>query len=526
VSGPAIQEVVVVGGGTAGWLAAGVLAAKNKQLGEAKIKVTLVESPNVASLGVGEGTWPSMRHTLQIIGINEQTFIQRCNVSLKQGSLFQGWVNGSPNDAYYHPFVTPPHYGQYDLAGAWQQLSNREMKFADFASVQSSVCELNLAPKQLSTPDYAGVTNYGYHLDAGKFAELLCEHCTKLLGVRHIKDHVTQVHAAKNGDVSHLSTKLSGNISGQLFVDCSGMNSLLIDQHYHIPFLNQEHVLFNDRALAAHVPYASDSAPILSATKSSAQTNGWIWDIGLQTRRGVGYTYSSQFESKQSAEDTLAKYINTLTEDGLNSSITPRTIKFTPGYREKFWQNNCVAVGMSSGFFEPLEASAIAMVELSLTMLSEQFPRNRQHMDIVAERFNERFTYRWQRVIDFLKLHYVLSERQDKYWLAHRDASSIPDSLQKLLDTWQFQAPSRYDVIQNEEVFPSASYQYVLYGMRYKRSIENTLAATTLSSSMLQYAEQLMQQNEQLKHQYRAGLPSNRTFINGLLGKVNKGSAV
>lgn len=525
MNAPAIQEVVVVGGGTAGWLAAGVLAAKNKQLGKDKINVTLVESPDVASLGVGEGTWPSMRHTLQIIGINEQTFIQRCNVSLKQGSLFQSWVNGSTDDAYYHPFVTPPHYGQYDLAAAWQQLTNRKIKFADFASVQSSVCELNLAPKQLSTPDYAGVTNYGYHLDAGKFAELLCEHCTEHLGVSHIKDHVTYVHAAKNGDVTHLETKQSGKVGGQLFVDCSGMNSLLIAQHYNIPFLSQDHILFNNRALAAHVPYASNSSPILSATKSIAQENGWIWDIGLQSRRGVGYTYSSEYESQQSAEDTLAKHLKTLLGAELASEIVPKSIKFTPGYREKFWQNNCVAIGMSSGFFEPLEASAIAMVELSLTMLSEQFPRNREHMNIIAARFNERFTYRWQRVIDFLKLHYVLSERQEPYWVAHREQSSIPDSLQNLLEAWQYQAPSRYDVIQNEEVFPSASYQYVLYGMRYKRSPENIHAAPCLSSSMKQYAEQLMQQNEKLKHQYRAGLPSNRAFVDGLLSKVNSNRA-
>jgi hypothetical protein len=501
-----------------------VLAAKNKQLGEAKIKVTLLESPDVPTLGVGEGTWPSMRHTLQLIGLNEQTFIQRCNVSLKQGSLFQAWVTGKSDDAYYHPFVTPPHYGQYDLAAAWQQLTNRKMKFADFASAQSSVCELNLAPKQLSTPDYAGVTNYGYHLDAGKFAALLCEHCTINLGVTHIKDHVRSVRAAKDGDVTHLETRQSGNVSGQLFIDCSGMNSLLIAQHYKVPFLNQEHILFNNRALAAHVPYSSDSSPILSATKSTAQKNGWIWDIGLQSRRGIGYTYSSEFESQHSAEDTLAKHIKSLLGEERAREINPRAIKFNPGYREKFWQNNCVAIGMSSGFFEPLEASAIAMVELSLTMLSEQFPRNRKHMDIVAARFNERFTYRWQRVIDFLKLHYVLSERQEPYWVAHREQSSIPDSLQKLLETWQFQAPSRYDVFQNEEVFPSASYQYILYGMRFRPSLENIQATPKLSSSMLQYAERLMQQNEQLKQQYRAGLPSNRAYIDSLLASVNSSS--
>ncbi|MBF7073197.1 tryptophan 7-halogenase [Glaciecola sp. MH2013] len=518
-----MNNIVVVGGGTAGWLSAGYLAARHD------VSVTLVESPDVASLGVGEGTWPSMRHTLQVIGIDEHTFIQECNVSLKQGSLFKKWVHGRDDDAYYHPFITPPAYGEYHLADAWHTLSGCKQAFADFASVQASICDAGLAPKQIQTPAYAGVANYGYHLDAAKFAELLKRHCIGTLGVRHISDHVLGVTTHNNGDIASLLTAQSGDIDGSLFIDCTGMNSLLLHQHYKVAFKQQDHVLFNNRALAVHVPYSSDNQNIASATISTAQSSGWIWNIGLQNRMGVGYTYSDKFNSELQAQDTLMQYIEELAGRQQASQIESRAIRFEPGYREKFWVNNCVAVGMSAGFFEPLEASAIAMIELSLTMISENLPKNREHMDIISTRFNKRFTYRWERIVDFLKLHYVLSRRNEDYWLANREASSIPDSLQELLELWKYQSPNRHDLIQNEEVFPSASYQYVLYGMGYGQFTHQANASTTSthassvsateynSHAKLVMAEKVAQQVTAQKQQYLAALPSNRDYISYIL---------
>ena len=173
---------------------------------------------------------------------------------------------------------------------------------------------------------------------------------------------------------------------------------------------------------------------------------------------------------------------------------------------------------MSAGFIEPLEASAIAMVELGIRMLCDQFPQNRQHMSHVASRYNQRFTYRWERVIDFLKLHYVLSERTEPYWKAQRSENSIPDSLNALLDLWQYQAPSRYDLIENEEIFPSASYQYILYGMGFHtngRQLDK-------NSDMVNKAFAVKQSLQQGKRQLLAGLPTNRDLLSTISHQVEK----
>ena len=507
-----IKRIVIVGAGSAGWITAGILAAEHCTSALSDIKLVLIESPNVATIGVGEGTWPSMRNTLERMGINELEFLSKCDASFKQGSKFVNWNNLSQSDFYYHPFMTPDGYGQIDLHGAWQSYYKKQ-SFADAINIQSHVCEAGLAPKQQGTPAYAAVTNYGYHLDAGKFAQLLKEHCTSKLSVEHILAHVDGIISSENGDIQAIQTAKHGNIEGDLFIDCTGQQSLLLGKHYKVNMISQKHILFNDSALALQVPYCSENDAIASATISSAQTAGWIWDIGLQSRRGVGYTYSSEHISDEQAKQDLLAYVASSQGGQSADNLAPKKLSFIPGYREEFWHKNCLAIGMSAGFIEPLEASALAMVELSVSMLSDELPRTRKHMDIISKRFNARFTYRWQRVIDFLKLHYVLSERNDsQYWLDNKQGDSISESLQEMLRLWQFQPPSRYDFVQNEEIFPSASYQYVLYGMGF-----NTQQSTHKQpSKSSKFAVQAIETVQGKVHQYLSGLPTNRVLLNAL----------
>ncbi|MCJ8274102.1 MAG: tryptophan 7-halogenase [Psychrosphaera sp.] len=453
--------------------------------------------------------------TLNKIGITETEFMQASDASFKQGSQFINWQGTKENDVYYHPFMEPEGYTHTNLHTAWrQQQSNSCSKsFADTVGVQSRICDAGLAPKQFNTPEYAAVTNYGYHLDAAKFAELLQSHCTQKLGVKHRLDHVTGVKSAANGDIAAITCKDSGDISGDLFIDCTGLASKLLGEHYQIPFIEKKHILFNDSALAVQVPYEDDNSPIASATLSTAQSAGWIWDIGLPTRRGVGYTYSSKHIDDQSAEKALKDYLAQSIGEQAADALKPRKITFKPGHREKFWHKNCVAVGLSSGFLEPLEASALALVELSASMISEQLPTDRLHMDIIAERFNDRFSYHWGRVIDFLKLHYVLSHRKDSdYWRDNQLPESIEPRLQQLLTLWQYQPPSRYDFTLNEEVFPSSSYQYVLYGMGFETQLK--ASAKMLNESEL--TTRIFNDNQLKKEQFISGLPSNRERIAAL----------
>ena len=505
----AIKHIVIVGGGSAGWLTAALIAAEHQSALASGLQVTLIESPDIFPIGVGEGTWPTMRDTLRKIGVSETDFIRECDASFKQGSRFNGWINGREDDYYFHPFVLPQGYGETNLAAAWQQ-RHATIPFADLVSFQPHLCVHGKAPKQAMTPEYAAVANYGYHLDAGKFGMFLRKHCTGHLGIRHVLDHVVAInsHGNGSGDIASLQTKQHGALDGDLFVDCTGSQSLLLGQHFGVAFLSQKHVLFNDTALAVQIPYPDENSAIASQTISTAQDSGWIWDIGLPTRRGIGHVYSSAHTTDELAELALRNYLQQ--NGGPKDIVTPRKLSFNPGYRQQFWQRNCVAIGQSAGFIEPLEASALAMVELSAAMLCDEMPATREAMEIVSRRFNEAFTYRWERVIDFLKLHYVLSQRHDSaYWLDNRKAESIPDRLKELLTLWRHRSPSRYDLFRIEEVFPSASYQYVLYGMGFQ-SEPNILIR---DSDNITAAEGYFRETATLTGKMLAALPGNRELI-------------
>jgi len=506
-----IKKILIVGGGTAGWLAAGILAAEYSE-----IEILLIESPNIKTVGVGEGTWPTMRDTLQRMGITEADFLRETNASFKQGSKFVGWRDGGSDDVYYHPFDLPQGYFESDLNAYWKKEISH-VPFAQAFSTQVSLCEQNKAPKQLSTPEYAAVANYAYHLDAGKFAELLRKHCVEKLNVEHISDNITTIVSTDNGDIDAVNTEQSGKLMADLFIDCTGSRSLLLGKHYQVPLKDIRKYSFNNKALAAHVPYADDQSIIPSATVATAQDAGWIWDIALSNRRGIGYVYSDAYSDEQTAEEVIRAYIAPYVNDAQLKDIKIKSLSFAPGYREKFWHKNCVAIGMSAGFIEPLEASAIALVEISAKAIRDQLPATREMMDSVAKRFNQQMGYRWERVIDFLKLHYVLSKREtNAYWKDNKNPESIPDSLKEMLEVWKYHPPSIHDLSQAQEIFPTASYQYVLYGMEF----ENETLKKRNKQSLIQ-AKRAYQHNVKLTQQYLQGLPTNRQLLEQIMQRTS-----
>lgn len=507
-----VSRVVIVGGGSAGWLTAAVIAAEHRIDPQAQqpFELVLIESPDVPTIGVGEGTWPSMRTTLQRIGLSETDFIRECDASFKQGTFFRNWITGS-GDRYSHPFTVPIDYADTNLVPHWLALTGAP-PFADAVTPQTALFADCLAPKQITTPEYAFVVNYAYHLDAGKFAELLRRHCTGELGVRHIKANVSQVNAAENGDIRSVTTDRAGDFDADLFIDCSGARSLLLGEHFGIPFQSQQPYLFNDAALAAQVPYAREDQPIQSCTLSTAQTAGWIWDIGLPTRRGIGHVYSSAHVSDDAATTQLMAYIAEVAGAQAAAGVVPRKIRYRPGHRREFWHRNCVAIGMASGFIEPLEASALVMVEQAAAMIAEQLPPTRDVMELVARRFNRKFLRHWEQIVEFLKLHYVLSARDDSpYWRDNHAAASIPERLSEQLSLWRYRSPWHKDADAVDDLFPTASYQYILYGMGF-----TTLPRHTRSPQQQRRqrrAAELFQKNAARAAQLQQVLPANRELL-------------
>ncbi|WP_158969219.1 tryptophan halogenase family protein [Paraglaciecola sp. L3A3] len=504
-----VKEIVVVGGGTAGWLSAAIIAAHHQKANPQQFKVTLIESSDIPTVGVGEGTWPTMKNTLQQIGISESDFFNHCHAAFKQGGKFVEWVHGN-GDFYYHPFTLPLGYGRIDLA----PYVNKIEDFAIDANFQYGVGAAGLAPRTMADAEYQGQCNYGYHLDAGAFADLLKAHCKNKLNVHHLVDTVKNVVDFDKQYIEKIELEKNGSLTADLFVDCTGFSSLLLGNALDVPFIKTDKILFNDTALAMHVPYNDPQQDIACHTIATAQNAGWIWDIGLTNRRGVGHVYASEFLSDDEAEANLRAYVGPEAE-----SLTARKISFQSGHRKQFWKGNCVAVGMSAGFVEPLEATAIMLVEISARYIAENLPADSCLMSVVAKRFNQQMDYRWQRIIDFLKFHYMLTKRPEPYWQAHCQADTIPESLQEDLSIWKYRGPTLADFNSATELFPAASYQYVLYGMEFKPEFDKQAYLYDEQSQ----ADKIIKRNQQLTQQMLNTLPPHRDYIEKWLASVTKG---
>jgi Tryptophan halogenase. len=505
-----LKKILVVGGGTAGWLAACYLAKALNAADPRSVQVHLVESPDIGLLGVGEATFPSIRGTLAAIGLDERRFLVGATATYKQGIHYRHWVRppGAPGAShFFHPFNAPSQRpGGPELLPYWLLGEAPEgMPFAEAVSMQSTLVAHSRAPKRPRDPDYQGPMNHAFHFDAACFARVLAEHGQEALGVvRHVAT-VERAELDEHGAIARIVTKEEGELTADLYVDCTGLRSLLIGNVMQSPFRSRADVLFADRAVAMQVPYDAVDAPVPSYTISTAQEAGWIWDIGLQKRRGIGYVYSSRHTSDERAEEVFRRYAGR-TGEGLKALH----IKFETGYRPEHWRKNCVAVGLAGGFVEPLESTGIALIELATYLLTHLLPGDTDDFEPAARHFNEMMVARYDRIIDFIKMHYCLSQRRDSpFWVDNADPASIPQTLQDKLAKWKRRPPHRLDFISDLEMFMTCSWQYVLYGMEFKTDLEalrsaypDTEAARREFAMIQQAAAQALQD-----------LPDHRTLV-------------
>ncbi|GGF66665.1 tryptophan halogenase family protein [Alteromonas lipolytica] len=411
-----IQKIVIVGGGSAGWMTAASLSNVLK----GKCDITLIESDEIGIVGVGEATIPPIRVFNQTLGISEAEFLQRTNGTFKLGIEFVNW--GSNGSRYFHPFGT---YGrQFDTVSmhhywlsAHQQGQAKpldEYAMAWHLARKGKFIHPSGDPKNvLSTFEYA------YHFDAGLYVKFLRDYAEQR-GVKRIEGKIS--HASKNKDTGFISSVSLENgqvIDGEFFIDCSGFRGLLIEQALHTGYETWSEWLPCDRAWA--VPTASNADPI-PYTRSTAHTAGWQWRIPLQNRVGNGHVFSSAFISEEHARQQL---LDNLDSDTL---AEPRLIKFVTGRRKRFWNKNVVAIGLASGFIEPLESTSIHLIQAGIAKLLALFPDKSFNQRSIDE-YNRIAIAEVERIRDFIILHYKLMERRDTEMWRYCADMDVPDEL-------------------------------------------------------------------------------------------------
>jgi 2-polyprenyl-6-methoxyphenol hydroxylase-like FAD-dependent oxidoreductase len=457
------RSVLVVGGGTAGWLAAAYLQRTIGSNQDFPVSITLVESREIGTIGVGEATVPTLRNMMSILGIPESSLFAKAEATLKNGIRFVGWRNGggADTDRYDHPFDPPMSMEGYSAMTHWLNLKQRGMvseKFCDIGVVQTALFDDCRSPKLMTSPNYEAPISYAYHLDANLLASLLRDVAVSR-GVKHVEGNVVGVD---RDDQGIKSVRLAdGSVhEADLFVDCTGFRSLLIGDSLEVPWVSYSDSLLCDRAVACPVAHAGEDAPLRSYTTATAKGAGWIWEIDLQSRKGSGYVYSSAFCGEEEAEAVLHAH-----NGGAERLADARHLRMRVGHRERVWEKNCLSLGLASGFIEPLESTGIYMIEYALQLFMDYLPvADGEHVN--QRKFNALMSDIYDELRDFIVLHYVLTQREDTpFWRTYRNEVKLPASLLGLLVLWDEKIPTAMDLNRKLSLFGAANWFFILSGM-------------------------------------------------------------
>jgi tryptophan halogenase len=436
--------------------------------GRPDTRVTVIEAPDIPTIGVGEATVPTLKGTLRLLEISEAEFIARTNATLKLGIRFDNWqrrADGTPY-SYMHPFTgggavrgrNPGYsFNRYGLPG---EPVVHGSDFFDTVSHARAAIDGFRGPRGLDDPDFTGSLLYAYHLDAALLADFLKDVCVAR-GVTHVRDKVTDVALDERGFITSLALEEHGDWPVELVIDCTGFSGLLINQVMEEPFISFADSLLNDRAIPIQVT-RPDARKITPCTVSRAMNSGWSWRIPLHSGRdGTGYVFSSAFISD---EDALAEQAALIGDEKMLTA--PRVIRMRIGRTRNAWVRNCVAIGSSGGFLEPLESTAIMSIELASRWLLQNFP-SKDFEEPLARQFNRNMARFYDEVRDFLGLHFSLNNREDTpYWRAARHDTKRSDTLIENLAVWKHVLPSIADA-RTDTIFSNWSVQCVLFGKGY-----------------------------------------------------------
>ncbi len=473
MSNDPIRSIAIVGGGTAGWMAAASLA---RFLGKLDCKIRLIESEEIGTVGVGEATIPPIIDFIKVLGIDENDLVRQTQATFKLGIEFKDWTR--IGHTYLHPFgQTGFEMEGISFAAYWLKmaLAGKAARLEEH-SLQAMAAEAGKFMRPVRAPNspLEGIT-YALHFDASLFARYLRRY-SELRGVRRTEGKVSHVSLhAETGFIEALTLESGERVEADLYLDCSGFRGLLIEGALESGYEDWQNWLPCDRAVAVQ---SARSGPPPSHTLTTAREAGWQWRIPLQHRTGNGYVYCSEFIGDEDARATLLANL-----DGA-ALAEPRVLRFTTGRRRHFWNKNCVALGLSAGFLEPLELTSIHLVHRGLALLLQMFPdRHFEPADIA--RYNKTVTFEYERVRDFLLLHYATTERDDSPLWRHCREITLPDSLKEKLELFR-----SYGRIAREdnELFPMQSWLYVMtgQGIRPRRTepLADTLDPAAIAASL------------------------------------------
>jgi tryptophan halogenase len=430
-----IKDVVVLGGGTAGWMAASYLG---RALGP-DVRITVLEAPSIPRIGVGEATVPNLHKVLfDFLGIAEDEWMRECNASYKMGIKFINWrtpgvgqadarPDGDGTDHFYHLFGLLPNHDGLPLSHYWtaDRLAGRTNEPFDYASYREPpVLDANLAPRH---SDGSRWTNYAWHFDASLVADFLRRFATGKQGAVHVEDEMTEVVIGEDGHITALRTKGGRTLTGDLFIDCSGFRGLLINQAMREPFLDMSDHLLNDRAVATAVPHDDAAEGVEPYTAAIAMSSGWTWKIPMLGRFGTGYVYSSRFTTKDEATKEFCDMW------GLDPETQPLNhVKFRVGRNRRAWVKNCVSIGLASCFLEPLESTGIYFIYAALYQLAKHFP-DKNFDPILRDRFNGEIETMFDDSRDFVQAHFTFAPRDDTpFWRACKNLELSADIQEKI----------------------------------------------------------------------------------------------
>lgn len=490
-----IKNVVVLGGGTAGWISAALL---KKVLGDT-INLTLVESEQIGTVGVGEATIPPIQVLNQVLGLDEKKFLKETQATIKLAIQFENW--GAKGESYFHTFGAPGksiafcHFHHY-----WTRAKQLGHDFDLWDFDLNYHCAQNGKFAHIRAKDPILELPYAYHFDAGLYAKFLREFAENM-GVKRIEGKVEDVFQdPKTGFVTSLRLQGGQGVSGDFFIDCSGFRALLIQNKLGVGYDDWTHHLPCDRAIA--VP-SQRFAKTLPYTRSIAHEAGWQWRIPLQHRNGNGLVYSSSHLSDDKAAEIL---LNNLDSDAIGE---PNFIKFTTGRRRKQWSRNVLAVGLSSGFLEPLESTSIHLIQSAIVRLIQLFPHNGINPAEVAE-YNSQSKIEFEQVRDFLILHYHLNRRDEPFWRDRREAE-IPDSLAHKMALFEENGKL---FRQQNDLFLEASWLQVMLGQGLTPKDYHPLANAYSEKQLLD----MLQRVQKIKREPLSQIPSHDEFLRGYCG--------